>query len=291
MDISSTFWLPGIPDWSRQQEEMHSKYAELSNVACDIFSIIPHGFRVEASVSLGWDVIGWRQSKTTGRTLHEKVVAREFARANHGMLAGSEPLLHTMNTESDLEMKKEEEERQSHRMPKVHNFREMWQGSQTLRATKKESRAQYKQMTAMGYISDMEGIFTAPLSPFQHDVLAAFELWERSPLPPPVSANDLPEGRTQILNDCRIRRINRHLVESDEDCAHEYISDTDDWLNWNGDLNNANDSGDGCTANVESDIEQVISIEDAECPDQRDVSATPIVARLIRPAQRSHRQA
>jgi len=37
MEISSTFWIPDITDWWRQQEEMHSKYADLSNVACDIF--------------------------------------------------------------------------------------------------------------------------------------------------------------------------------------------------------------------------------------------------------------
>jgi len=76
MEISSTFWIPDITDWWRQQEETHSMFANLSNVARDIFSIIPHGVRVEASFSLGQDVIGWRQSKTTGETLRENVVVR-----------------------------------------------------------------------------------------------------------------------------------------------------------------------------------------------------------------------
>jgi len=58
MEISSTFWIPDITNWSRQQEETHSTYADLSNVAWDIFSIIPHGVGVEASFSLGRDVIG-----------------------------------------------------------------------------------------------------------------------------------------------------------------------------------------------------------------------------------------
>jgi hypothetical protein len=58
MEISITFWIPDITDWWRQQAEMHSKYADLSNVAHDIFSIIPHGVGVEASFSLGRDVIG-----------------------------------------------------------------------------------------------------------------------------------------------------------------------------------------------------------------------------------------
>jgi len=79
MESSSTFWLPDINDWWRQQEEMHSKYADLSNVARNIFSIIPHGVGVEASFSLGRDVIGWRQSKTTGETLCKNVVVRQSA--------------------------------------------------------------------------------------------------------------------------------------------------------------------------------------------------------------------
>jgi len=79
MEISGTFWIPDITDWWRQQEEMHSKYGELSNVARDIFSIIAHGVGLEASVSLGRDVIGWRKSKTTGETLREKVVVRQFS--------------------------------------------------------------------------------------------------------------------------------------------------------------------------------------------------------------------
>jgi len=79
MEISSTSWLPDITDWWRQQEETHSKYTNLSNVAQDIFSIIHHGVRVEASFSLGRDMIGWRQMKTTGETLRKKVVVRQFA--------------------------------------------------------------------------------------------------------------------------------------------------------------------------------------------------------------------
>jgi len=60
MEFDSTFWILDITDWRRQQEETHSKYTDLSNVARDIVSIIPHGVGVESSFSLGWDVIGWR---------------------------------------------------------------------------------------------------------------------------------------------------------------------------------------------------------------------------------------
>ena len=69
MEISGTFLLPNITDWWWQQEDTHSNYADLSNMASDIFSILPHGVGVEASISDGRDVIGWRYSKTSGVTL------------------------------------------------------------------------------------------------------------------------------------------------------------------------------------------------------------------------------
>jgi len=232
---------------------------------------------VEASFPLGRDVIGWRQSKTTGETLREKVVVRQFARANNRILAGTDPELDTTNTENDSEMKKEAEERKLHRMAKVHNFLEMWQGSQNLRATQKESRAQNKQITVVGYISDTEEIVKASWSLFQHDGAAAFKLSERSPLPPALSAKDLPGGITQILNVRRIRRINHHPVDGDDDRAPESISDTDDWLNWNGDLDNPNDSEEDSAADDESNIEHNNGIKDPECPEQQDVSAAPNV--------------
>jgi len=159
-----------------------------------------------------------------------------FAQANHGISAGDGPVLYTWNTEPGLEMKKEVEERKLHRMAKVHDMLEMWQGSQNLRATQKESHAQNRKMTVVGYISDTEEIIRASWSLFHHDGAAAFILSERSPLPPAVSAKDLHGGQTQILNVRQTRRINRHAVASDEDSTPESISDTENWLNWNGDL-------------------------------------------------------
>jgi len=64
-------------------------------------------------------------------------------------LAGADPSLDRTNTENDSEKMTEAEERKLHRMAKVHNFLEMWQGSQNLRATQEESQAQHKQSTAM----------------------------------------------------------------------------------------------------------------------------------------------
>jgi len=163
-------------------------------VVRDTFSIIPHGVRVEARFSLGRDVIGCRQSKPTGETLREKVVVRQFARANNVILAGTDLELDTMNAQNDSEMKKEVEERKLHRMAKVHDFLDMWQGSQNLPAIQKESCAQKKRMTTVGYISDTEEIVKASWSLFQHDGAAAFQLSERSPLPPALSAEDLCGG-------------------------------------------------------------------------------------------------
>jgi hypothetical protein len=110
-------------------------------------------------------------------------------------------------------------------------------------------------------------------------------------LPPALYAKNLPGGRTHIINICRIRRINRHLVESDEDSVPESILDTEDWLNWYGALDNPNDTEDNYAADVESDIEQGIGIEVPECPEQRDLSAAPNVPGLIRATRKSKRQA
>jgi hypothetical protein len=102
MEISSTCWLPDITDWWWQQEETHSQYADLSNVARDIFSIIYQGVGVEASFSLGQDVIRWRQSRTTGETVCEKLVVRQFPRANTGLLAGDDPVLVPDSTDNNI---------------------------------------------------------------------------------------------------------------------------------------------------------------------------------------------
>jgi len=260
-------------------------------VARDIFSIIPHGVAVKASYSFRRDVIGWRQSKTTGETLCEKVAVRQFARANKGISVGTDRDLDTPHTENATEMKKAAEERKLHRMAKVHNLLEMWQGSNNLRANQKESHTQNKQMTAVGYISDTKESVKASWSHLQRDGAAAFKLSERSPLPPALSAKDLPGERTQILNVCRIRRNHCHPVESDDDSGPESISDTNRWLNWNGDLDNPNDSEDDCAADDESDIGPNNGIEDPECPEGQDVSAGPNVPRLVRPTRKSKRQA
>jgi hypothetical protein len=79
-------------------------------------------------------------------------------------------------------------------------------------------------------------------------------------------------------------------VESNKDSAPESISDTDDWLSWNGDLDNPNDSEDDCAADGESNIKHNNRIEDPKCPKQLVVSAAPNVPGLVWPTKKSKRQ-
>jgi hypothetical protein len=89
-------------------------YADLSNVAHDIFSIIPHGGGVEARFSLRRDAIGWRQSKTTGEALCEKVVVRQFTQANNGLLAGDDSELDPTSADNDMGMNREAKQKKLH---------------------------------------------------------------------------------------------------------------------------------------------------------------------------------
>jgi hypothetical protein len=121
IESGSTFRIPDITDWWRQQEQTDSMYADLSNVPLNKFCIGPHAVQVEAGFPLGRDGIGWRQSKTTGETVRKNGIVRQFAQANNGILAGTDPVLDIINRENDSEMKKEVEERKLDRIAKVHD--------------------------------------------------------------------------------------------------------------------------------------------------------------------------
>jgi len=56
-------------------------------------------------------------------------------------------------------------------------------------------------------------------------------------------------------------------------------------------LDDSKDSEDDCTADDESNIEQYSGIKDSECPEQQDVSDAPNEPALVRPTQKSLRQA
>jgi hypothetical protein len=80
-------------------------------------------------------------------------------------------------------------------------------------------------------------------------------------------------------------------VESDENSAPESISDTENCLNWNCDLDYPNVIADDWEADDESDLEQDNVIKDSETTAQRDVSAALNVPGLIGPTQKSKRLA
>jgi len=207
------------------------------------------------------------------------------------MSAGDVTARDSSNTGNDPEMKKEAEDRKLHRMAKVHDFLEMWQGWQILRATQKESHYQNKTMTAVGYTSDTKEIVKASWSLFQHHGAAACKLSGRSPLPPALSAQDLPGGQTQISNVCQIRRIGWHPVITHEDSSPESFSGNKNRLNWNSDLDNPNYCGDDCAADEGYENERDNGIEDGEIPELRHVCAAPNIPWLIRPTQKSRIQA
>jgi len=84
-----------------------------------------------------------------------------------------------------------------------------------------------------------------------------------------------------------IKWIHRHSAQCDEDSSPESISDTINWLYWNGDLDNPTDSENDWEADNEADMELDNGIEDSETLEQQNVSPAPNVPGLIRPKRGS----
>jgi hypothetical protein len=196
-----------------------------------------------------------------------------------------------VETNDDLELKNEVEDRKINIMARIHHFLKIWQGSKKLRATQKETCTQTKQVTAIGYISDTEVIIKVSWSNFQPAGVATFKLSERSPLPPAVSANDLPGGQPQVVNVCRIGRIDYHPFECDGDSAPECFSDMENCLNWNGSFDNSDGSENDCMVVNESDKEPGNGIKASGTPEHHIVSTLPNVPGLILPIRRSMKKA
>ena len=146
-------------------------------------------------------------------------------------------------------------------------------------------------MTPVGCISDSEEIVKALWPNFQYDGTAAFKLSEKSPVPLALSAKNLPGGQAEVLNVCRIKRINHRPAESDADNSPDSISDTENWFNSDGDLEHPNGSEDNWEAENESDTELDNGGEDSKTPLQQNVSATPNVLRVIQPIRLSKKKA
>jgi hypothetical protein len=142
-------------------------------------------------------------------------------------------------------------------------------------------------MTAIGYISDTEHIIKASWSNIQHDGPAAFKLSERSPLPLAMSAKDHAGGRTEGLNVPRIKAIDCHPSNSDEDSEIDSFSDTQNWHKSKGDLDNPDEGEDDHEADDESDTAPGDGINAFESPNHRVVVVTPNILSLIWPRCRS----
>jgi len=160
-----------------------------------------------------------------------------------------------LNAGNDLELMTEVAEWNSTRIANGHDILEMWQGSQNLHATQKQSCTQNTQITAIEYILNTEDIVKSSGSNFQHDGVAAFELSERPHVPPASFSTDLPAGRTQLSTIRWINKINCHLSARNEDSAPESISGNGNLLDCNVDLDSPNDCEDNWEADYESDIE------------------------------------
>jgi len=167
----------------------------------------------------------------------------------------------------------------------------MWYSSQNLCATQKDSHAEHKQMTAIGFIVDTDEVIKASWSNFQHDSAAAFKLSERLPVPPPMSTKSLPGRQIQVSNVLLIKRIDHHPANRARGIPPESILDSKNWLHRNGEFDNLNHSEDDWEAHIESHIEVDNGIKDTETLEQRNVSASPNVPRLIGPTWRPKRKA
>jgi hypothetical protein len=73
-------------------------------------------------------------------------------------------------------------------------------------------------------------------------------------LPPALSVKNLPGERTQVFNICHIQIVDCSSAEHDEDSVPESLSSTENWLNWNGDLDNSNVSNNDCKADDEYNV-------------------------------------
>jgi hypothetical protein len=135
----------------------------------------------------------------------------------------------------------------------------------------------------MGYNSDTDKTVTSCWPAFHHDRAAAFQLTEKSLLPRRLSQNDLPGGKTKVLNIHCIRRIILHPDESDDDSAAVSNSDTKDWLNWTEDLDHPNN--DEIDGQVDNEDEMDVS-NDSDVNNELGVKAALNIPGLIGSARK-----
>jgi hypothetical protein len=81
---------------------------------------------LEQGQFIPWARRYWLETvKNHRRDTSRKVIISQLARDNNNILAGDCAALDTADTENDLELKKQAEDTQLHRMAQVHDFLEM----------------------------------------------------------------------------------------------------------------------------------------------------------------------
>jgi len=103
-------------------------HADLSNLASDILSIIPHGVVLEASVSLGPDIMSWRHTKSNGAIFRDTVIATKLDSAIETRFAGDSTVCEAGQPQNDFEFKREGEETKLNKIARVEDVLEMWSG-------------------------------------------------------------------------------------------------------------------------------------------------------------------
>ena len=83
-------------------------------------------------------------------------------------------------------------------------------------------------------------------------------------MPLAESAKNILGAWTDVLNDHQMNRINCHRADCNEDSVPESNSNTDNWLNWNGDCDNPTVSKDNWEVHNESAVELGNGTEDPE---------------------------
>jgi len=239
--ISSRVSLPDVTDWWHQQDKTHSKFTDLSNVAHGTFAIVLQVVGVEESFSLGRDVIGWRQSKTTGETHQEKVIFRYFAQAYKSILAGGDTALNTKETERNLDLNKQVEGKNCTEWPRSTT---RWRCGRAAKPS-----ALHRRNLVLKKTRDSHALHFGCWRDRQNILVTLATWWcsciltvKKITFATSFVCKGSPGGQTQVFNVHWIRRTDHHPAESDEDSAPESISNNKSRLNGHRDFDIRNAS-------------------------------------------------
>jgi hypothetical protein len=202
-EITASFWYPDVAGWWMKQERRMGDYQDLARMARDIFSVMPHGVGVEASFSLGRDVMSWRQSRTKGETLQQKVVVRQWARSNDGFLP--DEIRTSVDGESLDDERGKKEDEKLNQLASVRDFLIFKKESDNLRKMQKKLKGKDVAVSGMGYISDEDDGKEEHGSGIDHDGKRAFGKDSREKRP--IGRNIELGSVTKVCNGNLVEKI------------------------------------------------------------------------------------